>query len=61
VDVVTFALGALIILLAGWRFFYIRKHINLGDTDFSTLPDIFLLASILVIVLMLLLFFVFLF
>jgi putative membrane protein len=43
-----FALGAVIILLAGWRFFYIRKHINRGETDFSVLPDLFLMGSVLV-------------
>jgi len=35
---IIFILGAFIILLAGWRFFYIRKHINRGDTEFSVLP-----------------------
>lgn len=45
-----FAMGALIILMAGWRFFYIRRHINQGDTEFSVLPDMFLLGSVLVTV-----------
>lgn len=40
-------LGAVIILLAGWRFFHIRKHINMGRTDFSILPDVFLMGSVL--------------
>lgn len=43
-----FALGALIIVLAGWRFFYLRRHINKGETEFSIIPDIFLLGSVLI-------------
>jgi putative membrane protein len=46
--VVAFALGAFIVFLAGWRFFYIRRHINRGETDFSVLPDLFLMGSVLV-------------
>jgi putative membrane protein len=48
--ITTFALGAVIILLAGWRFFYIRRHINRGETEFSILPDMFLMSSVLVTV-----------
>ena len=58
---VVFILGAVIIFLAGWRFFYIRRHINRGESDFSALPDMFLLGSVLVTVLITFLFFVFLF
>lgn len=57
---VAFVLGALIIMLAGWRFFYIRKHINVGDTEFSIVPDVFLLLCISVIILMIFLLFIFL-
>src|SRR5512136_1625895 len=32
--VMTFVLGAAIMLLAGWRFFYMRRHINQGDLEF---------------------------
>jgi len=46
-SLITFILGAFIILLAGWRFFDLRRHINRGESDFSTLPDVFLLTSIL--------------
>jgi len=46
--VTAFALGAFIVFLAGWRFFYIRRHINRGETDFSVLPDIFLMGSVLI-------------
>jgi putative membrane protein len=46
--VTAFALGAFIVFLAGWRFFYIRRHINRGETDFSVLPDLFLMGSVLV-------------
>jgi len=58
---VTFGLGAMIIILAGWRFFYIRSHINRGETGFSPLPDVFLMVSVLVTVLVIFLLFIFLF
>lgn len=58
---VVFILGAIIIFLAGWRFFYMRGHINRGESDFSAVLDIFLMGSVLVTVLMTFLFFVFLF
>ncbi len=58
---VTFVLGAFIILLAGWRFFYLRKHINRGDMEFSALPDIFLMGSVLVTVTLIFSLFAFLF
>ena len=61
VGVMIFVLGAAIMLLAGWRFFYMRRHINQGDLEFSTLPDIFLLVSVLVTLAMVFLLFVFLF
>ena len=43
-------LGAVIIVLAGWRFYYIRRHINSGDPRFSVVPDTFLLGSVLLTV-----------
>jgi len=58
---IIFVLGAAIMLLAGWRFFYMRRHINQADPEFSTLPDIFLLASVLVTLGMVFLLFAFLF
>ncbi len=55
----TFALGAGIILIAGGRFFCVRNHINRGEPDFSPLPNLFLMVSVLVMILMVfLLFFV---
>ncbi len=56
----TFALGAGIIIIAGWRFFCVRRHINQGEPDFSPLPDMFLMASVLVMILMVFLLFAFL-
>lgn len=58
---VTFVLGVLIIILSGWRFFYIRKHINRGETEFSTLLDLFLWGSMLIIALMVFVFFIYLY
>jgi putative membrane protein len=58
---IIFVLGSAIMVLAGWRFFYMRRHINQADTEFSTLPDIFLLTSVLVTLAMVFILFVFLF
>jgi putative membrane protein len=58
---IIFTLGAAIMLLAGWRFFDMRRHINQADPEFSTLPDIFLLVSVLVTLGMVFLLFAFLF
>ncbi len=59
--VIIFILGSAIMVLAGWRFFYMRRHINQADTEFSTLPDVFLLVSVLVTLAMVFILFVFLF
>jgi putative membrane protein len=56
---IALGLGIVIILLAGWRFYYIRKHINDGSTDFSVLPDTFLLSSVLLTVAAAFIFFAF--
>lgn len=48
--IITLGLGMVIILLAGWRFYYIRKRINTGDSAFSAMPDAFLLSSVLLTV-----------
>jgi putative membrane protein len=56
-----FLLGAIIVVLAGWRFFYIRRHINKGETEFSVLPDVFLMGSVLLTVLTAVVFFAFFF
>ncbi len=60
-SLITFILGAFIILLAGWRFFDLRRHINRGESDFSALPDVFLLTSILLTLAMVFFLFVFLY
>ncbi len=61
IGMTVFSLGAAIILLAGWRFFCIRKHINRGETDFSVLPDVFLMGAVLATVAATLVFFGFVF
>jgi len=58
---VVLGLGVVIIILAGWRFYYIRKHINSGDTGFSAVPDTFLLGSVLLTVASAFVFFAFFF
>ena len=47
---VALGLGVVIIGLAGWRFYYVRKLINTGERSFSALPDTILLSSVLLTV-----------
>jgi len=47
---VVLGLGVVIVVLGGWRFYDIRKHINKGDPSFSAAPDTFLLSSVLLMV-----------
>jgi putative membrane protein len=61
VSIITFILGAFIMVLAGGRFFYMRRHINRAETEFSTLPDILLLISVSVTLVMIFLLFLFVF
>ena len=56
-----FLIGAIIIVLAGWRFFSIRRHINMGEMEFTVAPDLFLMISVLVTVLTAAVFFAFFF
>ena len=42
--------GAAVVLMAGWRFVTVRRHINRGDEVFSTLPDILLFISVIALV-----------
>lgn len=47
---VALGLGVVITVLAGWRFYYIRKHINTGDPSFTAMPDTILLTAVLLTV-----------
>ncbi|MGA2401404.1 MAG: DUF202 domain-containing protein [Syntrophobacteraceae bacterium] len=47
---VTLGLGVVIIVLAGWRFYYVRKLINTGERSFSAVPDTILLSAVLLTV-----------
>jgi putative membrane protein len=58
---VVFVLGAFIMVLAGWRFFYMRHRINLGESAFTTLPDTFLMISVSFTLAMIFLLFIFVF
>ena len=58
---VVFVLGAFIMILAGWRFFYMRHRINLGESSFTTLPDTFLMIAFSFTLAMIFLLFVFVF
>jgi putative membrane protein len=59
IGLTAFTLGAFIVVLAGWRFFYIRRHINREEVEFSVLPDIFLMGAVFATVLATFVFFAF--
>lgn len=47
----TFAVGVLVMVIATWRFWYIRRCINTGTTRFSTGPDIVFTVAVVGLVL----------
>lgn len=47
----TFAVGVLVMVIATWRFWYIRRCINTGATRFSTGPDIVFTVAVVGLVL----------
>jgi putative membrane protein len=51
-SVFAFLLGGVAIVFAGARFLTIRRHINKGEARFSTAPDIIVIFSVVVIVVM---------
>ncbi|MEW6532630.1 MAG: DUF202 domain-containing protein [Thermodesulfobacteriota bacterium] len=48
----SFALGGVAILMSGARFLRVRRHINRGEPSFSIVPDILVVASMVVIAVM---------
>jgi putative membrane protein len=51
-SVFAFILGGVAIIFAGARFLQVRRHINRGEARFSTAPDIIVIFSVVVIVIM---------
>jgi putative membrane protein len=51
-SVFSFFLGGVVIVFAGVRFLKARRHINRGEARFSTAPDIVVVLSVVVIVIM---------
>ncbi|MBM4326788.1 MAG: DUF202 domain-containing protein [Deltaproteobacteria bacterium] len=47
-----FALGGVSIMISGARFLRVRRHINRGEPSFSIMPDILVVASMVVIAVM---------
>ncbi|EHJ48751.1 protein of unknown function DUF202 [Solidesulfovibrio carbinoliphilus subsp. oakridgensis] len=47
----TFAVGVLVMVVAVWRFWYIRRCINTGAKVFSPVPDIVFTAAVVGIIL----------
>lgn len=42
----TFAVGVLVMVVATWRFWYIRRCINTGAKTFSVLPDLIFTVAV---------------
>ena len=38
--------------ISGWRFLAVRRHINRGEASFSVLPDVLVVVSVIVIIVM---------
>ncbi len=51
-SVFAFLLGGIAIVFAGARFLQVRRHINRGEARFSVAPDIIVIFSVVVIVVM---------
>jgi putative membrane protein len=50
ISLTTFAVGVLVIFMAGWRFAYVRRLINQGEQRFSALPDTLFMLAVMVII-----------
>jgi putative membrane protein len=50
ISLTTFAVGVAVIIMAGWRFAYVRRLINRGEQQFSALPDTLFMISIMAII-----------
>lgn len=46
----SFALAGIAILMSGIRFLRVRRHINRGEASFSVVPDVLVIASVIVII-----------
>jgi putative membrane protein len=46
ITMATFAAGVLVMIVACWRFWYIRRCINTGATSFSVIPDIIFTVAV---------------
>jgi putative membrane protein len=51
-SLLSFFLAALAIVISGFRFVRVRRHINHGEAQFSVLPDILVVVSVIVIIVM---------
>jgi putative membrane protein len=50
ISLTTFGVGVAVILMAGWSFVYVRRLINRGEQQFSALPDLLFILSVLGII-----------
>ncbi len=47
-----FAMAGIATAISGWRFLTVRRHINRGEASFSVLPDVLVIVSVIVIIVM---------
>ncbi len=45
-----FGMAGLGIIISGWRFLAVRRHLNWGVASFSVLPDVLVVASVIAII-----------
>ena len=51
ITMTTFAAGVMVMVVASWRFWYVRRCINNGTKTFSVLPDIIFTVAVVGIIL----------
>jgi putative membrane protein len=51
ITMTTFAVGVVVMIVASWRFWYVRRCINTGARSFSAIPDIIFTVAVVGIIL----------
>jgi putative membrane protein len=49
-SLVSFGLAGVLTLISGLRFLRVRRHINMGEPEYSVVPDILVVLSVIVII-----------
>jgi putative membrane protein len=51
-SILCFVLAGITIVVSGWRFLRVRRHINKGEAVFSVIPDLLVIFSVIVVIIM---------